>query len=77
MTDRAVQFEKLKIHRVERRVGRGEGFELADLSPSVALIHGPNGSGKSTTALVIQELLWPGRTAALTNQYLSHFRGCG
>ncbi|MCK5035748.1 MAG: hypothetical protein KAS73_07650 [Candidatus Sabulitectum sp.] len=31
-----------------------------DLSTGVNLIYGPNGSGKSTTALVIQELLWPG-----------------
>lgn len=62
MNKRSIQFEKFKIHRVDDRVRRGEGFELADLSPGVTLIHGPNGSGKSTTALVIQELLWPGRT---------------
>jgi len=61
MTDRAVHFEAIEIHRV-RGIGQGEGFELSDLSPGVNLIHGPNGSGKSTTALVIQELLWSGRT---------------
>ena len=62
MTERAFQFEKLAIRRVDKRVRDGSGFELADLSAGVNLVYGPNGSGKSTTALVIQELLWPTRT---------------
>ncbi len=61
MTAGSIQFEKLRIDRVGDRIRRGEGFELTDLSPGITLIHGPNASGKSTTALVIQELLWPGR----------------
>jgi len=61
MNARSVQFSQV---RIDRALGlhRGDGFELAQLSPGVNLIHGPNGSGKSTTARVIQELLWPGRT---------------
>ncbi len=62
MTDQAIHFESVSIQRIEKRVRAGEGFELAELSPSVNLIFGPNGSGKSTSALAIQELLWPCRT---------------
>ncbi len=62
MTDRAFQFDKLAIKRVEKRVRDGNGFEISGLSTGINLVYGPNGSGKSTTALVIQELLWPART---------------
>ena len=61
MTDRSVHFDKLTISRMPG-IQHGEGFELSDLSPGINVIHGPNGSGKSSTARVIQELLWPGRT---------------
>lgn len=77
MTNRAVQFESLKVHGVHKRVRRGEGFELSGLSPGVTLIHGPNGSGKSTTALVIQELLWPGRTGLERTSVEGWFRDGG
>jgi hypothetical protein len=40
------------------------GFDFADLSPGINLIHGPNGSGKSTTARAIRGLLWPGHDLA-------------
>jgi hypothetical protein len=62
MTERSFQFEKLAIKRVEKRMREGNGFELDDVSSGVNLVYGPNGSAKSTTALVIQELLWPART---------------
>ncbi len=43
-------------------IEQNDGFSFKDLSAGVNLIYGPNGSGKSTTALVIQELLWPGNS---------------
>jgi len=43
-------------------IEQNEGFSFKDLSTGVNLIYGPNGSGKSTTALVMQELLWPGNS---------------
>jgi DNA repair exonuclease SbcCD ATPase subunit len=61
MSERAVTFHRVAVTRA-LGIGHGEGFELPDLSPGVNLIHGPNGSGKTTTALVLQALLWPGRT---------------
>lgn len=61
MTQRAVHFEQIDVHRV-MGIARGKGYSLTELSAGIILIHGPNGSGKSTTARVIQELLWPGRT---------------
>ncbi|MFW5817093.1 MAG: hypothetical protein ACOCWV_01020 [Planctomycetota bacterium] len=61
MSDRAVTFHRVAVTRA-LGIDHGEGFELSDLSPGVNLIHGPNGSGKTTTALVLQALLWPGRT---------------
>ena len=61
MSRRAVHFNSIQVHRA-LGISQGEGFTLADLSPGINLIHGPNGSGKSTTAQVIQELLWAGRT---------------
>ena len=61
MNQRAVHFEVVEIHRAIG-IDHGKGFEIPGLSPRVNLIHGPNGSGKSTTARVIQEILWPGRT---------------
>lgn len=61
MTDSSLQFAELKVYRV-RGVPRDQGFALPALSRGVNLIYGPNASGKSTTARVIQELLWPGRT---------------
>jgi len=59
MSSRRVHFERVSIDRA-LGIGRGQGFPIDDLSPGINLICGPNGSGKSTTALVIQELLWPG-----------------
>ena len=61
MTKRSVHFGRVGIRRV-LGIAHEEGFQLSSLSPGVNLIHGPNGSGKSTAAVVIQELLWPGRT---------------
>ena len=61
MTERAVHFTEIEVHRV-MGIGRDQGFTLSDLSEGVNLVYGPNGSGKSTTARAIQELLWPGRT---------------
>ena len=73
MTDRAVHFEAIEVHRV-LGIKHGEGFKLTDLSHGVNLIHGPNGSGKSTTALVIQELLWTGRTGLERPTVAGRFR---
>lgn len=61
MTLDPVHFETIEVHRA-MGIARGKGFSLTELSAGVNLIVGPNGSGKSTTARVIQELLWPGRT---------------
>ena len=61
MTERSVRFERIGVRRV-MGISHEDGFELSGLSPGVNLIYGPNGSGKSTAALVLQELLWPGRT---------------
>lgn len=43
-------------------IRHGDGFKIEDLSDCINIIHGRNGSGKSTTARVIHELLWPGKT---------------
>jgi DNA repair exonuclease SbcCD ATPase subunit len=61
MTQNSIHFEQIDVHRV-MGIDRGKGFSLTELASGVNLIVGPNGSGKSTTARVIQELLWPGRT---------------
>ncbi len=61
MNQPAVRFQKLEVDRV-LGIRRGDRFTLNELSEEFNLICGPNGSGKSTTAKVIQELLWPGRT---------------
>lgn len=61
MDNKAVLFEKIKITSAQG-ISPDNGFELPLISPGVNLVFGPNGSGKSTTALVIQELLWPGKT---------------
>ncbi len=61
MDNKAVFFKEIEIHNA-LGITPGDGFELSEISPGVNLIFGPNGSGKSTTALVIQELLWPGKT---------------
>jgi hypothetical protein len=62
MSDRSVHFDFISVQRMGNRVRTGDGFQLVDLSPSINLIFGPTGSGKTTTALAIQELLWPCRT---------------
>ncbi len=61
MSERDVTFRNVTVTRA-LGIDHGDGFELADLSEGVNLIHGPNGSGKTTTARVLQALLWPGRT---------------
>ena len=73
MTDRVIHFDAVTIHRVPG-FRHGEGFTLSGLSPGINLIHGPNGSGKSTTARVIQELLWPGRTGLERPTVAGQFR---
>ena len=73
MTDRALHFAEVDVNRV-RGVARDEAFSLPSLSPGVNLIYGPNASGKSTTARVIQELLWPGRTGLDRPSVASQFR---
>jgi len=61
MTAPTLAFQALRIDQA-LGIRRGAGFALEELSPRVNLIFGPNGSGKTTTALVLQELLWPGAT---------------
>lgn len=61
MSRPALSFQRIAVHRAAG-VERGGAFSLDGLHKGVNLIHGPNGSGKTTTARVIQELLWPGRT---------------
>lgn len=58
---RALWFHEVEVRRA-RGIGLRDGFRLPDLVPGINLISGSNGSGKSTTALAIQELLWPGET---------------
>ncbi len=72
MDDKAVFFQKIAIHRA-LGISQGDGFELSDISPGVNLVFGPNGSGKSTTALVIQELLWPGKTGLVKPTIMGRF----
>lgn len=72
MDNKAVFFEKIAIQRV-LGISQGDGFELSDISPGVNLVFGPNGSGKSTTALVIQELLWPGKTGLVKPTIMGRF----
>ena len=58
---RAVWFQEVEVLQA-RGIRHGEGFSLTGLGPGINLVSGSNGSGKSTTALAIQELLWPGET---------------
>ncbi|MEX1016159.1 MAG: hypothetical protein WDZ31_05375 [Phycisphaeraceae bacterium] len=76
VNDKAVHLEQVEIHRV-LGIGRGQGWLLRDLSPGVNVIHGPNGCGKSTTARVVQELLWPGRTRLDRPTVTGRFRHAG
>jgi len=76
MTDHALHFSELKVYRVHG-VPRDQAFSLPNLSPCVNLIYGPNASGKSTTARVIQELLWPGRTELDRPSVAGQFRENG
>lgn len=61
MGDKSLHFTDISVHKA-LGIQREDGFKYSDLSSGVNLIYGSNGSGKSTTALVIQELLWPGNT---------------
>lgn len=58
---RTLWFQEVEIRRA-RGIGRQDGFRISDLVTGINLVSGSNGSGKSTTALAIQELLWPGET---------------
>ena len=58
---RTLWFEEVEVRRA-RGIGVRKGFRLRHLVPGINLISGSNGSGKTTTALAIQELLWPGET---------------
>lgn len=73
MTKRVVHFDRVEIRRV-LGIAHQDGFQLSDLSPGVNVIHGPNGSGKSTAAVVIHELLWPGRTGLTRPTVSGRFR---
>jgi energy-coupling factor transporter ATP-binding protein EcfA2 len=61
MPERNLQFEELSVHQA-LGIRHGDGFKIEELSGCINIIHGRNGSGKSTTARVIHELLWPGKT---------------
>lgn len=61
MSDKSLQFTDVSV-LTALGIEQNDGFSFKDLSTGVNLIYGPNGSGKSTTALVIQELLWPGNS---------------
>lgn len=61
MPERNLHFEELSVHQA-LGIRHGDGFKIEDLSDCINIIHGRNGSGKSTTARVIHELLWPGKT---------------
>ncbi len=61
MAERNLHFEELSVHQA-LGIRHGDGFKIEDLSDCINIIHGRNGSGKSTTARVIHELLWPGKT---------------
>jgi energy-coupling factor transporter ATP-binding protein EcfA2 len=68
-----VRFKEIKIDRA-LGIRRGAGFAVCGLSEGINLVFGPNGSGKSTTARVIQELLWPGRTGLERPSISGQFR---
>ncbi|MCK5840794.1 MAG: hypothetical protein KAH31_01390 [Candidatus Sabulitectum sp.] len=61
MSDRSLLFTDVSV-LTALGIEQNDGFSFKDLSAGINLIYGPNGSGKSTTALVIQELLWPGNS---------------
>ncbi len=61
MSEKSLHFTDISVYRA-LGIQQGDEFEFSGISSGVNLICGPNGSGKSTTALIIQELLWPGRT---------------